>query len=104
VAVVLWILLIISTSFWYIKGNSLWERSLAIVITSKVDVRSAPSNNSELLFTIHGGTRVGVKETRMGWERIILEDGNSGWVPRQTIEMIIKHNLFSKSNVTNISE
>jgi len=103
-AVVLWILLIISTSFWYIKGNSLWERSLAIVIAPKVDVRSAPSSNSELLFTIHDGTRVGIKETRMGWERIILEDGNSGWVPRQTIEMIIKHNLLSKTNVTDISE
>ncbi|MBN2543720.1 tetratricopeptide repeat protein [bacterium] len=71
-----------------LKSNDIWQNSAAVVMVSKLDVTSAPGSDSELLFTIHEGTRVAVDESRADWVKILLEDGRHGWVPAENISYI----------------
>ena len=96
VAVVLWIFVIIFAFGWYVKSASPWELKTAIVVVPKVDVRSEPTETGELLFTIHDGTKVAVKEERFGWYRIMLEDGHSGWVPDSVVELVVAKDLAQR--------
>jgi len=89
IAIILWILFLAMLGGWYFKGNRIWERNLAIVLSPKVDARSAPDEDSELLFTIHEGTRIAIKETRGTWYRITLEDGHTGWARQEVIQKVI---------------
>ena len=91
-AIVLWILFALVLGGWYVKGNRLWERNLGIVMVPKLDARSEPSGDAEIVFTVHAGTRVAIKEHRLGWYRIILENGSSGWVPDSTVARVIPEN------------
>ncbi len=85
----LWIAFAVACFGWYVKCNRLWELRLAVVVAPKVDVRSEPSESGQLLFTLHAGTRVAIKEVRGGWYRIVLEDGNTGWLPREAAEKVV---------------
>ena len=89
--IVLWIAFAIFSCGWYTKGNRTWERNLGIVVAPKIDIKSAPAEDSELLFTLHGGTRVGILDERLGWHKITIEDGHTGWVNADAIEPVIKN-------------
>ncbi len=90
VTILLWTIFALCLAGWWWKGDRLWERELAIVMESKLDVHSEPSFDSALLFTIHEGTRVAVAEARGGWAKIVIEDGQSGWAPRSSITWVIE--------------
>lgn len=89
-ALVLWLIFILLAGCWYVKCDRLWETHLAVVIAPKLDVRSTPSDDGEILFTIHSGTRVGIREKRREWYRITIEDGHTGWANAQAIEPVLK--------------
>ena len=41
------------------------------------------------LFVLHEGTKVYINDNTMkGWKEVSLEDGNRGWVPTESIEVI----------------
>lgn len=95
-SVIFWTLFILLLAVWFFKHSMIFEKSPAIVLATKVDVMSAPSENSELLFTIHAGTMVGILEERYNWYRIVLENGHSGWLPNHTVEEVWR---FPKMNI-----
>jgi hypothetical protein len=39
-------------------------------------------------FKLHAGTEVKVKDRRPGWLRIVLPDGQQGWVEEQWTELV----------------
>ena len=56
----------------------------AIVISSSIDVRSAPIVRGEnVVFRIHEGTKAQITTSEPGWYEIILLDGKKGWVSNQ---------------------
>ncbi|MBL7029792.1 MAG: hypothetical protein ISR89_01325 [Candidatus Marinimicrobia bacterium] len=58
------------------------EEQAAIVISSAVDVRSAPIARGEnVVFRIHEGTKVDITTSQPGWIEVILLDGKKGWIP-----------------------
>ncbi|MBT5385427.1 MAG: hypothetical protein HOG73_05640 [Candidatus Marinimicrobia bacterium] len=58
------------------------DEQAAIVISSAVDVRSAPIARGEnVVFRIHEGTKVDITTTQPGWLEVILLDGKKGWIP-----------------------
>ena len=97
-AITFWILFLVLLAGWYFKGNRIWERNLAVTMFPKVDVRSAPEQDSEILFTIHDGTILGIKEYRRNWFRIILADGHTGWLPEKSIEKVFNDRIQTKKN------
>ena len=88
-AIVLWLAFLLVLGGWYVKGNRIWERNRAVVMVPKLDARSEPSADAEIVFTVHAGTEVAVRERRGHWYRIFLENGSSGWVPENAIEKVI---------------
>ena len=61
----------------------------AIVTSPTVTVRSTPNESGTELFVLHEGTKIFVEDNAMkGWKEIRLEDGNKGWVPTESIEVI----------------
>lgn len=77
-------------------GLSLMARELdvgrpdeAIVMAEEAAVRSAPSDDDELLiFTVHEGTKVRVERRSDAWAEIVLEDGKVGWIRSDRLNLI----------------
>lgn len=60
----------------------------AIVIESRVDVKSEPYKTGTTVFTIHSATKVILKNTYENWYFIQLENGNTGWLESKAVEKI----------------
>ena len=60
----------------------------AIVMTDRVDVLSGPSADNTVLFTVHEGTRLEVRNRRDGWYQVSLPNAMSGWVPSGSVEQV----------------
>ena len=61
----------------------------AIVISTSIDVRSAPIAKGEnVLFIIHEGTKAQITASETGWYEILLLDGKKGWVNKQYMRKI----------------
>ena len=69
-------------------GN-IHNRDTAIIMSPSVTVKSTPSNSGIDLFIIHEGRKVKILDSSMKeWVEIRLEDGNTGWVPVNVMEVI----------------
>ena len=64
------------------------NRVEGIIMTQKVDVRSAPGDESMDVFSLHEGTKVRIDQTSGDWVEIILADGKVGWVKKDVVEVI----------------
>lgn len=60
----------------------------AILLASKVDVKSAPSSDGTDLFTIHEGVKFEIKDHSGDWLEIRLADGKIGWLKQEAAEVI----------------
>src|SRR5690606_13492770 len=52
----------------------------AIIFSKQDKVSSEPNTNSDVLFTLHEGTKVKVIEELGAWEKIRIADGQTGWL------------------------
>ena len=71
------------------KYWSFSDTNEAIVISTSVDVRSAPIERGEnVVFRIHEGTKVQISTIESSWYEIILLDGKKGWVSTQNMRKL----------------
>ena len=71
------------------QKDRLVNRTGAIVMQPSVTVKSTPNESGTDLFVLHEGTKVYINDNTMkGWKEVSLEDGNRGWVPTESIEVI----------------
>jgi hypothetical protein len=61
---------------------------VAVVVPQEIDARTAPDPDSVVRFKLHAGTEVKVKDRRPGWLRIVLPDGQQGWVEEEWTELV----------------
>jgi tetratricopeptide repeat protein/SH3 domain-containing protein len=59
-----------------------------IVMTDRVDVLSGPSAENTVLFTVHEGTRLELRNRRDGWLQVSLPNAMSGWIPAGMVERV----------------
>lgn len=64
------------------------SKSQAIVFSQTITVKSSPDTSGNDLFILHEGTKVNIKSTLGDWVEISTLDGNSGWMPANSIEVI----------------
>lgn len=64
------------------------NKGSAIVFQSVVTVKSSPGHASKDIFILHAGTKVNIEKTLGDWVEIRIEDGNKGWLQKETIEII----------------
>lgn len=88
VAVIALFFTIISFCSAYTRYNVETSKNQAIVFSQTVTIKSSPDNSGNNLFILHEGTKVNIKSRLGEWVEIITSDGNSGWLPANTIEVI----------------
>lgn len=52
----------------------------AIVFSGEAEVKSAPTNSSDVYFELHEGTKVLILESLDNWKKIKIADGKMGWM------------------------
>ena len=73
----------------YRQHEALTHREGAIIMQPTVTVKSTPNESGTDLFVLHEGTKVRITDNSMkGWKEVSMEDGNKGWVPAASIEVI----------------
>jgi tetratricopeptide (TPR) repeat protein len=60
----------------------------AIILVDKVDILSGPASGNPVLFSLHEGTRVEVRQEAGEWSLISLPNGWSGWVMKSRMGII----------------
>ena len=83
------LLSILSFIFATTQMGNLKERDTAIIMSPSVTVKSTPTSAGTDLFIIHEGRKVQILDSSMKeWVEIRLEDGNTGWIPVNAMEII----------------
>ena len=83
------LLSILSFIFATTQMGNIRNRDTAIIMSPSVTVKSTPSSGGTDLFIIHEGRKVKILDSSMKeWVEIRLEDGNTGWVPVNVMEII----------------
>ena len=82
---VLTLLISFSVSIYFI-GNFIKKNKLhAIVKENTLNIRSAPSTESPVQFTIHSGTKVIILDSVENWYNISIGDGRTGWAQQTNV-------------------
>ena len=74
--------------FLYSTSKRISESSCAIVMDSRVEVRSMPGELGMSLFQLHEGTRACIVSKENEWTQVKLDNGNVGWLLTSAIEPI----------------
>jgi len=87
-AVVSSVLSIVFLLFLYSTSKRISESSCAIVMDSRVEVRSMPGELGVSLFQLHEGTKTCIISNENEWTQVKLDNGNVGWLLTSAIEPI----------------
>ncbi len=82
------VILLTSFIFAYQAKQMVLTYSHAIVIDSKVDVKSEPNDSSADLFVLHEGSKIELLSEKGEWIEIMIPNGSVGWVERKDVEKI----------------
>lgn len=67
---------------------SFYQTPGAIILQPTVSVRYGPAETDAAAFKLHEGTEVKIVRKKDGWLQITLPDGNSGWLPADSLGII----------------
>jgi tetratricopeptide (TPR) repeat protein len=87
-AIALIIISISSLSFSAENRHMVHNSNKAIIFSPQVSGKSSPDKSGTDLFVLHEGTKVTTGEKVGEWFEIRLSDGNKGWVPAGSIQII----------------
>ncbi|MBI5010906.1 MAG: SH3 domain-containing protein [Bacteroidia bacterium] len=80
------------SSFSFALGNRnkdlVSDSQKGIIFSPVVSGKSSPDNSGTDLFVLHDGTKVTIEDEVGEWYEIRLSDGNKGWVPSNSLEII----------------
>ena len=75
-------------SLWLFKGVQAQTIQEAVVLKSQASVRYGPSYKDQIAFKLGEGMKVRVKKTEGEWSRVILVNGETGWMAQEEIGVI----------------
>ncbi len=83
----IFVLFLSAISFYsgFVQNSKLTNHNTAIVFSSSVTVKSAPTSSGTDLFIIHEGLKVKILDSTEDWKEIRLSDGKIGWLPNEAI-------------------
>ncbi|MBC2838051.1 SH3 domain-containing protein [Robiginitalea sp. SC105] len=83
-------LCIVTTALAYLQRLEYRADQPAIIFAGEVTVRSEPNRGASEAFKLHEGTRVQVRDSLADWRKILLADGQSGWMPAEDLKLLKK--------------
>lgn len=81
-------LLFLSVVFTFKEYRFTKNNKQAIIFAEKIDIKNAPTTNSEVVFTLHEGTKVKVLDLVDNWNKIKIADGQVGWISANNIKLL----------------
>lgn len=82
------ILLITTLAITFTQYNQSKSNIEAIVFNEEVEIKNAPTDDSDAIFTLHEGTKIKVLDAVDDWNKIKLADGKIGWVKSNVIKVL----------------
>ena len=79
------VIISISLTIYFIGNFTEKNKIQAIVKENVVNIRSAPSAESSVQFTIHSGTKVVIIDAVENWFNISISDGRKGWAQQTSV-------------------
>ena len=71
-----------------LRLNSDSNNQAGIVMVEKVDVKNSPSTDASDAFALHKGTKINILESSGNYFKILIADGNIGWLPKEAASVI----------------
>jgi tetratricopeptide (TPR) repeat protein len=87
-AILLFIVSLASFSFTFRNKSLVYDSRTGIIFSPLVNGKSSPDDSGTDLFVLHEGTKVTIEDEVGQWFEIRLSDGNKGWVPANSLEII----------------
>jgi tetratricopeptide (TPR) repeat protein len=87
-AVFLLVITISSLLFSFRNSNLVNNSHSGIIFSPAVSGKSSPDPSGTDLFVLHEGTKVIVEDAVGEWYEIRLSDGNKGWIPSNSLDII----------------
>jgi len=69
-------------------ANEERNSSSAVIMSSEVNLRSAPDEDSNSIFLLHEGTSVELLDQIGAWYKVKLPNGEQGWLPMKVLEKV----------------
>lgn len=88
IALVLMVISLLAISFAWQNRTLVFDSHKGIISSPQVSGKSSPDSSGTDLFVIHEGTKVSIGEEVGGWFEITLSDGNKGWIPSGSLNII----------------
>lgn len=86
---ILWLLLVpLLATTGSTAAHRLLRDDVAVVVPQEVDALTAPEEGSVVRFKLHAGTELRIGARRQGWVRVVLPDGQQGWVEASWVEIV----------------
>ncbi len=82
------VLTLLFLSFWILKGSYARTGQEAIVLKPQASVRYGPSYKDQVAVKLGEGMKVHVGKKAGDWSRIILSNGETGWIANEEIGII----------------
>ncbi|MEN1784016.1 MAG: tetratricopeptide repeat protein [Bacteroidota bacterium] len=79
---------IFSLTMAYMAEKDFQADSPAIIFDREISVNAEPNERSETVFALHEGTKVNVIASLDAWHKIQIADGQTGWIPAESIRLI----------------
>lgn len=59
-----------------------------IIYVQQIEIKNAPTENSDAVFTLHEGTKVMVLDGVDNWKKIKIADGKIGWITSDNLRLL----------------
>ncbi len=82
------VLALFAAAFWFSKGFHDLRVREAIVLKPQATVRYGPSYKDQVALRLGEGIKVRVAKQEGDWSRIVLINGDTGWIPQEEIGII----------------
>ncbi|MFN7117990.1 MAG: tetratricopeptide repeat protein [Saprospiraceae bacterium] len=70
------------------RNQTIANSNRAVVQAKEIVLRSAPDEASKAVFTLHAGTTIQLLDQIGKWHKVVLQNGEQGWLPDASFEQI----------------
>lgn len=80
--------MLVSVFFAFHNYDTVQKNRGAIIFAAKAEITNAPTASSEVVFSLHEGTKVIILDELDNWKKIKIADGKTGWIYTDNLKEI----------------
>jgi SH3-like domain-containing protein len=71
---------VLCTFFAFKNYSTVQNNREAIIFAQKTEIKNAPTQNGDMIFELHEGTKVLILDELQSFKKIKIADGKTGWM------------------------